>query len=367
VLYRAKRFGRWYLLKALLPQYADDPIYNQMLQKEMEILMQLQHSGIVGCSGMEYVNQNADDSDGKPLGQCIIMEYIDGITLAKWIESTDYMSAREKEAERIMDEVLSAMTYSHAAGIIHRDLKPSNIMLTRNGNHVKIIDFSLSDADNFAILKLPSGTRQYMSLEQAVSNVPDERNDIYSLGKIMQELPLPRYWHGIISRCLQPIEQRYTHVVDIQNDIISRHKRLRYLRLGLIFSVFAVLVALPGVLGWYRSKTELQALLDEQHRVPHAISEAVSQMDIRINETGLSSHMDTLSHWRWLDPQINEKVLAVNAFAYDYTEHCFEGFNEEEMTEILIAMLDRWQAWHDSIVGKAKVLIEEGEQNELIK
>ena len=363
-LYRAKRFGRWYLLKTLLPQYATDPVYDQMLQKEMEILMRLQHPGIVGCLGLEYVEKCADEETGLPLGECIIMEYIDGITLKDWLTSGDVMRAKEKEAERIMGEVLSAMAYAHAAGITHRDLKPSNIMLTRNGKSAKIIDFSLSDADNYAILKQPSGTQQYMSPEQATATLPDVRNDIYSLGIIMQQMPLPRYWHSIVYHCLQPIGQRYAHISEMQDDIARHRKRSQRLRMGTLISVIAILLALPGILGWYRSETQRQGMLNEQNRVPNAIEEAVRQMDQQIEAIGLTSHMDTLTHWRWLDPQFNEKVLAVNAFAYDCVAQSFEGFSEEEMTEILIAMLDRWQAWHDSIVGKAKRLISANERRD---
>ena len=357
-LYRAKRFGRWYLLKTLLPQYSTDPVYSQMLQKEMEILMQLQHPGIVGCLGLEYVDKSVGGEGGKPLGECIIMEYIDGITLKEWLAIKDDTHAREKEAERIMSEVLSAMTYAHAAGITHRDLKPSNVMLTRNGQSVRIIDFSLSDADNYAILKQPSGTQQYMSPEQATATLPDVRNDIYSLGIIMQQMPLPRYWRTVVRRCLVPIGQRYAHISELQDDIARRHKRSLHLRVGAIVSVVAILLSLPGILGWYRSERQRQALLDEQNRVPHAVSQALSQMEERIIATGLTAHMDTLTHWRWLDSLFNEKVLSVNSFAYDYTAQPFEGFSGEEMDRVLVAMLDRWQAWHDSIVGKAKLLME---------
>ena len=51
-LFRAKRYGRWYLLKALPPALRDSEIHLQMLHKEMEVLMQLQHPGIVDCLGM---------------------------------------------------------------------------------------------------------------------------------------------------------------------------------------------------------------------------------------------------------------------------------------------------------------------------
>ena len=59
--------------------------------------------------------------------------------------------------------------YIHAKQIVHRDLKPSNIMITHNGNHVKLIDFGLSDNDDFALLKQPAGTPGYISPEQIVS------------------------------------------------------------------------------------------------------------------------------------------------------------------------------------------------------
>lgn len=358
VLYRAKRFGRWYMLKALHPDVRSDARYAQMLRKEMEILMQLQHPAIVGCLGLEYV---ADCPSGceRSIGECIVMEYVDGLTLRQWLEAEPDSPAKRRKAERIMDEVLAAMDYAHSVGITHRDLKPSNIMLTRNGQSVRIIDFSLSDSDNYAILKQPAGTERYMSPEQATAALPDVRNDIYSLGVVMQQMPLPSYWRKPILRCLQPIATRYARISDLREDILRRRTRSRRLRLGTLVAALAIILALPGILGWQRSERMRQALLAEQNRVPNAIAAAVQKMDEQIAATGLSSHIDTLTHWRWLDPQINDKVLAANAFAYDYTAQPFEGFSEDEMTDILVAMLDRWQCWHDSIVGRAKKVISE--------
>ena len=82
-LFRAKRFGRWYLLKALPPRLRQSEFHLQMLRKEMEILMQLQHPNIVGCLGMESL-PDYTDSEGHliSIGICIVLEYIDGQTLA---------------------------------------------------------------------------------------------------------------------------------------------------------------------------------------------------------------------------------------------------------------------------------------------
>ena len=61
----------------------------------------MRHPNVVQTLGMEHV---------EGLGTCIVMEYVDGITLA----------------------------YIHSLGIAHRDLKPQNIILTRQGLHVKL-------------------------------------------------------------------------------------------------------------------------------------------------------------------------------------------------------------------------------------
>ena len=61
---------------------------------------------------------------------------------------------------------MDALEYIHGKQTAHRDLKPSNIMITRNGQHVKLIDFGLSDTDDYAVYKQPAGTEGYISPEQ---------------------------------------------------------------------------------------------------------------------------------------------------------------------------------------------------------
>ena len=78
--------------------------------------------------------------------------------------------------------------------------------------------------------------------------------------------------------------------------------------------------------------------------------------------TGLTQHIDTLSCWEYLDPEVNEKILSVNAFIYDYTENELVDCSESEHKDILCQMLDRWQVWHDHIVRQAKFLISKSEK-----
>lgn len=71
-LYRAKRMGKWHVLKCLKAGHSGNPLYLGLLQKEFEISYNLSHPNIVQTIGFESV-------DG--LGPCIVMEYIDGRTL----------------------------------------------------------------------------------------------------------------------------------------------------------------------------------------------------------------------------------------------------------------------------------------------
>lgn len=137
ILLRAKRYGRWWMLKGLTTRAAEDAACWQMLRKEFETLMQLQHPNIVNVQGLECV---------EGVGNCIVMEYVDGLPLSQ-------TALTEKQKPRVVDELLSAVAYCHSMGIVHRDLKPSNIMITRNGEHVKLIDFGLADSDSSAVLK----------------------------------------------------------------------------------------------------------------------------------------------------------------------------------------------------------------------
>lgn len=114
------------------------------------------------------------------------MEFVDGITLR---ELMDQGKLTEELARKIVMELCTALQYLHNKQIIHRDLKPENVMITHNGNNVKLIDFGLSDCDDYTLLKLPAGTRYYMAPEALLPHEQvDCRADIYSLGIIIGEM-----------------------------------------------------------------------------------------------------------------------------------------------------------------------------------
>lgn len=238
--YKVKRFGRWFILKGLKPEYASEAIYVSLLKKEFELSAELSHPNIVVTILKE---------DNPRIGPAIMMEYIDGMTLNEFLATNPTVEQRQK----VVLQLLDAMQYIHSKQITHRDLKPSNILITRNGLNVKIIDFGLADADNYAIFKQPAGTVSYAAPEQMTSGAMiDCRTDIYSFGLILKEI-FPNKYRSIVNRCTQTNPaKRYADVADILRTI-RRQEQLRKLVLPIAFG--GVLLIVPFAILFNRPAT----------------------------------------------------------------------------------------------------------------
>lgn len=210
-LVKVKRQGRWFLLKGLKAEYRSKPVYVELLKKEYALMVQLDHPNIVKA----YAKEMNDE-----MGPCIVMEYIDGMTLDQFLESKPTRQARRK----VVDQLVDALAYIHNKQIVHRDLKPSNILITRNGNNVKIIDFGLSDADDFAILKQTAGTLKYMAPESKSTC----KSDVYSFGLLLREI-FPHGYRRIAAKCTRENpECRYADMEAVRKAMErnDRHRKM---------------------------------------------------------------------------------------------------------------------------------------------
>ena len=239
LLTRAKRNGRWWMLKGLKEPYRQDSVYRLMLQKEFDIMSQLQHPMIVSVYSLEEVSG---------LGLCIVMEWIDGITLKEWLQQKEHT---QEQHRHVADMMLDALAYVHSRQAQHRDLKPSNILITHNGQYLKLIDFGLSDTDSHAILKADAGTEGYMA--------PEGSSDIYSLGCILREMELGWLSRRVVRRCLAPLHRRYKDVASIQRDL---HRCWLWPKRILLIVGISVLVMLYGLWSHSYNLQELQTLSD---------------------------------------------------------------------------------------------------------
>lgn len=404
-LYRASRFGRLYVLKTLTPEALRQSMYREMLRKELEIMMQLQHPGIVQAIGLERV---------KDIGQCIVMEYIDGATLTEYIDGERRGTLSEEQRRHIVDDLISAVGYLHSKGIIHRDLKPENIMIAHNGLQVKVIDFGMADTDSHTTLKQPAGTLRYMAPEQTTAYTPDVRNDIYSLGLILQDLDLGKPYRPIVERCLRPIDQRYANINELRSAIdstlASQRRRRQW---GIASAVALCLFALGALAVWLlwpktsgepvtrtivdrhatdslrealalqqaenaatqaemeaqmatrmgtmrdsiaQLHAESQRLQEELNRVSNAKAQALQAFDRAAAKSGITRELDTLRHWQWHRADLSERIQEMNRFVYNYVKALDSRFSDSDRDKVREALLEHWQQWNNEVEKKIKTI-----------
>jgi len=184
------RLERRVALKFLPDLLTQDQGHMRRFEQEARAIAALSHPNV--CMIHEVVETSA----GR---HCIVMEYVDGVTLRERI-ADGRMNVGEALDAAI--QTASALSAAHATGIVHRDIKPENIMIRRDG-YLKVLDFGVAKltqrdgslADEDATTKMlvntsPGilvGTVAYMSPEQARGLPVDARTDIWSLGVVLYE------------------------------------------------------------------------------------------------------------------------------------------------------------------------------------
>lgn len=239
-VYKAKRFGKWHILKTIKQSEKQNIRYAGLLEKEFEIAYNIQHPNIV----ITYSICNIPE-----LGTCIDQEYIDGESLDKLLT---HKILNKKQCYNILMELCSALSYIHSIGITHRDIKPENIIITNNGQHVKLIDFGLADTADYESFSGPAGTTAFASPEQLRNIKIDNRSDIFSIGALIDVLPYSdSRLKRISKKCTDALPQkRY----DSADEIISILQRQSYIKNVLLSIVLVVVLTLLTILSVYYNK-----------------------------------------------------------------------------------------------------------------
>ena len=130
----------------------------------------------------------------------LVMEYVEGTDLARWVAEHGPMPV--DEACDAIRQAARGLQHAHEHGMIHRDIKPHNLMRTASPvasapGVVKVLDFGLarlvaeaaSGQGGVTGQGTLLGTVDYLAPEQADdARQADIRSDIYSLGCTLYHL-----------------------------------------------------------------------------------------------------------------------------------------------------------------------------------
>jgi serine/threonine-protein kinase len=180
VVYRALdvKLERTVALKFLPQHLVASSEDKERFLREARTASALDHPNIGVIHGLE------ETGDGRAF---IVMAYYAGETLAQKIHRGPLPLA---EAVNIAIQIGEGLAAAHAGTVVHRDIKPSNVILTQSGM-AKIVDFGLArlaSSTGSTQSLTASGTIGYMSPEQTLGRLLDQRTDIWSLGIVLAEM-----------------------------------------------------------------------------------------------------------------------------------------------------------------------------------
>src|SRR5262249_33562700 len=133
-VYRAEhlRMERLVALKVINPGLLRHPATVQRFHQEVRAAARLQHANIVTA-------HDADQAGGLHF---LVMEYVDGISLAELVRTRGPLPVAEGCA--YARQAALGLQHAHEQGMVHRDITPHNLMVTHAHGLVKILDFGLA-------------------------------------------------------------------------------------------------------------------------------------------------------------------------------------------------------------------------------
>ena len=177
-------------MKVMHPHLADNTDMVAMFLDEARVATRLRHPNVVGVLDMDMLGDEL----------VIVMEYVEGITLA---EMQSALRLRGKElpigfAARIVSDALTGLHEVHELldekseplGLVHRDVSPHNLLIGSDGV-TRVTDFGIALAAGRLATTRPDGTvkgkLQYLSPEQVGRKPVDRRVDVFAAGIVLWE------------------------------------------------------------------------------------------------------------------------------------------------------------------------------------
>lgn len=175
----------WVAIKVLSPQLSRNGNALRALQQEAAKSRCLTHPNIVS-----FIDFDRDDDL-----YFMVMEWLEGRTLADILDSPDSKSIDFETSFSIIRQIGKALAYAHRRGIVHADVKPGNIMMLPDGE-AKLFDFGvarvqqrqIADDPEFDPGVLGALTPAYSSMQVLTGEDPVPSDDVFSLACLLYRL-----------------------------------------------------------------------------------------------------------------------------------------------------------------------------------
>ncbi|XP_010873479.2 calcium/calmodulin-dependent protein kinase IGb isoform X2 [Esox lucius] len=167
---KERNTGKLFAMKCIKKKQKSIP----NLENEIAVLRKIKHENVVGLEDF-YESRSH---------YYLVMQLVSGGELFDRILDRGMYS--EKDASRVIQQVLLAVQYLHQNGIVHRDLKPENLLYYNQDENSKIMisDFGLSKMEDSSVMSTACGTPGYVAPEVLAQKPYSKAVDCWSIGVI---------------------------------------------------------------------------------------------------------------------------------------------------------------------------------------
>lgn len=131
--YTCRHHRRKVFVKRLKEEFRFSALHRAALDKEFDIGVTLDHRALP-----RYIEFHGD---------YILMDFIEGETLAELMAAGDPWLTDKNNVWRLFAQLLDVLEYLHNRHVVHCDVKPDNILLTAEGRQVMLVDLDKCHTD----------------------------------------------------------------------------------------------------------------------------------------------------------------------------------------------------------------------------
>ena len=350
-VFTATNNGKKVIVKALKPEYANDPACKESLRQEYDTTSILDN---------KYIRKALDFVKIEGMGDCIIFEYIEGKSLAEHVRVG---TLNEKQVKSVLVEVCDGLYYLHRNGIVHCNLNPDNIMVTAGDCRAKLIDLGIPETKQDADRELLIKEMEFIAPEIIKGEDYDSRADVYSIGKIMEfigERNISKQFGNVATHCTQfSKEQRFDSINDVRSAITKGHSFVK------LIIAAAVLLVLVGLAIIYVPKIKANVEKERTERLAVDFDREMEKMQGQLPELCKKYELKSLNEnlsFDWSEDSLKAVENLVPYLALDeYRDKAMqalrqqrEGIAKSRQADFDRLLLNEFKTTTDSIANKMR-------------